>query len=81
MKKEDLKEEEKQEMTELSERKVMVYNLSYSASIEDIKLVFENFCKVDKIIIPRDIEGYPKGYAFVYLKDKQDVPKVLEYVD
>lgn len=41
--------------------------------------MFTTFAEVEEIVIPRDINNYPRGYAFVYLKRKEDVDLVIEY--
>ena len=58
-----------------------MYNLNYSASKEDLHKMFTTFAKVEEIIMPWDKNGYPQGYAFVYLKKESDVDWVIEYCD
>ena len=48
-------------------RRLTVYNLSYSTSVEDLRNLIGEFGKIEEIIIPRNINGYPQGYAFVYI--------------
>ena len=44
----------------------------YSTSIEDLRNLIGEFGKIEEIIIPRNINGYPQGYAFVYMYSKED---------
>ena len=41
----------------------------------------ENFAKVKSVVIPRDREGFPQGYAFIYVESEEDVERLIEYAD
>ena len=58
-----------------------IYNLSYKATVKDINNLIGEFGRIDEILIPRNIEGYPHGYAFVYLHSEKDIQRVLDYAD
>jgi len=62
-------------------RRVYLMNLPYDAYPHEVEALCKEFAPVKEVVIPRDPNGLPRGYAFVYLKNASDVKKVIEYVD
>lgn len=62
-------------------RRLTLYNLTYKASIEDIKNTITEFGKIEEILIPRNREGYPQGYAFVFMHSEEDCQRVMDFAD
>lgn len=56
-------------------------NLPYDASKTEIEALCKEFAPVDDVVIPRNPDGRPHGYAFVYLQSAADVPKLIDFVD
>jgi RNA recognition motif-containing protein len=56
-------------------------NVPYDATTKELEDLVSTFVPVDMAVVPRDKGGLARGYAFVYLKNAQDVAKALEYVD
>jgi RNA recognition motif-containing protein len=67
-------------------------NLPYDTTKREIETLVKEFAEIEEISIPRDKydfvfglklnrAGRTRGFAFVYLKNPQDVDKVIEYVD
>ena len=63
------------------DRRVYLMNLPYDASLDELDKLVSQFAEVDYVQIPRDKRGLPRGNAYVFLKNKDDVDKVIEYVD
>ena len=53
----------------------------YSTSIEDLRNLIGEFRKIEEIIIPRNINCYPQGYAFLDMYSKEDWQRVIDYAD
>ena len=62
-------------------RRVYLKNVSYSTSNAEIESFVNEFAPVDQVVVPRNKSGLARGFAFVYLKDANDVSKVIDYVD
>ena len=56
-------------------------NLPYDAYPHEVEGLCKEFAPVKSVVIPRDPNGLPRGYAFVYLKNASDVKKVKRNVD
>lgn len=56
-------------------------NIPYDTSISELEKLVSEFAEVDHIKIPRDRSGYTRGFAYIFLKNVEDVDKVIEYVD
>ena len=54
-------------------RRVYLKNVSYSTSNAEIETFVNEFARVDQVVVPRDKSGLSRGFAFVYLKDPNDV--------
>ena len=54
-------------------RRVYLKNVSYSTSNAEIETFVNEFAPVDQVVVPRDKSGLSRGFAFVYLKDPNDV--------
>ena len=65
----------------LLSRRVYLMNVPYDATHKELESLVSEFAPVDTIVVPRDKSGLARGFAFVYLKNEQDVDKVIEYVD
>lgn len=77
---------EKGKTTERSEpmllaKRVYLMNLPYDTHEREIEMLCKEFAPIDNVVIPRNYDGRPQGYAFVYLKNISDVPKLIDYVD
>ena len=42
-------------------------NVPYDATLSELEQLIKEFAPLDKIVVPRDTMGLPKGYAFAYL--------------
>ena len=62
-------------------RRIYLMNVPYDAYSHEIENLVKEFAPVDKVVVPRDTEGFAKGYAFVYLEKAMDVQKVIDFVD
>lgn len=62
-------------------RRVYLMNLPYDAHYLEIEKLVKEFAPIDKVVVPRDVNGLARGYAFVYLKNASDIPKVIDFVD
>lgn len=56
-------------------------NLPYDTSKYEIERLCSEFVPVDDVIIPRNVDGRPHGYAFVFVKSISDIPKLIDFVD
>lgn len=74
-------EESSRKDTSLLARRVYLMNIPYDAHYTEIERLVKEFAPIDEVVVPRDPEGWSRGYAFVYLKNASDVQKVIEYVD
>ena len=62
-------------------RRVYLMNVPYDATHKELESLVSEFAPVETIVVPRDKSGLARGFAFAYLKNEQDVDKVIEYVD
>lgn len=51
-------------------RELHLLNLDWSATEEDIQQTFAKYGKVERVRIPRDVEGKSKGFGFVVFSTK-----------
>ena len=59
--------------------KIYVGNLSYDASVEDLRAAFEAFGAVeDAIIIEDRFSGRSKGFGFVEMSSDEEAMKAIE---
>mmetsp|Transcript_26334 Transcript_26334/g.25517 ORF Transcript_26334/g.25517 Transcript_26334/m.25517 type:complete len:99 (+) Transcript_26334:290-586(+) len=65
----------------LLSRRLYLMNLPYNVTTLEIEKMVKAFAPFDDVVLPRDHRGMTKGYAFVYLKNKEDVDKAIEYID
>ena len=54
-------------------KRVYLMNVPYDAYLHEIEGLCTEFVPIDKVVVPRDVNGLAKGYAFVYLKNAGDV--------
>jgi len=54
-------------------KRVYLMNVPYDAHLTEIENLCKEFVKIDKVIVPRDKNDMPRGYAFVYLHSATDV--------
>jgi len=59
--------DEKQNKEFLAKR-LYIMNIPYDATMSDVRLMIEEFAEVEEVVMPRNYDGYPHGYAFVFLK-------------
>ncbi|HBQ98924.1 MULTISPECIES: RNA-binding protein [unclassified Roseofilum] len=61
---------------------VYVGNLSFQASEEDIREIFEDYGTVDKVSLPLDREsGKKRGFAFVEMNTEAEEDAAIESLD
>ncbi|MBP0031178.1 RNA-binding protein [Roseofilum reptotaenium CS-1145] len=61
---------------------VYVGNLSFQASEEDIREIFEDYGTVDKVSLPLDREsGKKRGFAFVEMTSETEEEAAIEALD
>ncbi|MBU1096496.1 MAG: RNA-binding protein [Ignavibacteriae bacterium HGW-Ignavibacteriae-2] len=59
--------------------KIYVGNLSYEASVEDLRTAFEAYGKVDSAEIIKDkFSGRSKGFAFIEMPDKDEAEAAIK---
>ncbi|KAF2675158.1 hypothetical protein BT63DRAFT_366617 [Microthyrium microscopicum] len=59
-------------------REVVVHNLNWKASEEDVKALFSDTGTVEKVRIPRNMTGQSKGTAFITYSTKAEAEKSVE---
>ena len=58
--------------------KVYVGNVSYTATEESLRSVFEPYGSVDNVNIIRDLDtGQPRGFAFVTMPSAEDARRAI----
>ena len=61
---------------------IYIGNLSYQATEEDLKSVFEEYGTVKRVVLPTDREtGRMRGFAFVEMSDDTSENKAIENLD
>jgi RNA recognition motif-containing protein len=61
---------------------IYIGNLSYKATEEDLKSVFEDYGAVKRVVLPSDREtGRMRGFAFVEMSDDASEDKAIESLD
>lgn len=61
---------------------VYVGNLSFQASEEDIREIFEDYGTVEKVSLPLDREsGKKRGFAFVEMSTEEEEEAAIESLD
>ncbi len=61
---------------------IYIGNLSYKATEEDLKSVFEDYGAVKRVVLPSDREtGRMRGFAFVEMSDDASEDKAIENLD
>ena len=75
------KDENPRKSLEQKRRRVYIMNLPYDVLPEEVMLVLKEFAEVDELVLPRDPNGYTRGYGFAYLKHEEDIDHVINYVD
>lgn len=60
-----------------SETKIVVRNLSFKVTEEDIRKLYEKFGEIQEIILPRQPNGTLFGYGFIEFKRMQDASKAI----
>ncbi len=61
---------------------IYIGNLSYKATEEDLKSVFEDYGTVKRVVLPSDREtGRMRGFAFVEMSDDTSEDKAIESLD
>jgi len=58
-------------------------NMPYDATLKEIENLVSPHAPdgIEDIQVARDKNGLARGYAFVFVKNPNDVKKVIEYVD
>lgn len=59
-------------------RRIYITNVAYGATEEDIQEIAAEAAEIERVAIPKDREGRARGYAFVYVKNVDDVQKVVD---
>jgi RNA recognition motif-containing protein len=61
---------------------IYIGNLSYKATEEDLKSVFEDYGAVKRVVLPTDREtGRMRGFAFVEMTEDASEDKAIESLD
>ncbi len=61
---------------------IYIGNLSYKATEEDLKSIFEDYGAVKRVVLPSDREtGRMRGFAFVEMSDDASEDKAIESLD
>ncbi len=61
---------------------IYIGNLSYKATEEDLKSVFEDYGAVKRVVLPTDREtGRMRGFAFVEMTEDASEDKAIENLD
>lgn len=76
----DKGEQPRRETSMLSKR-VYLMNVPYDATVHEIEGLVKEFVPIDKVVVPRDPNGYARGYAFAFLKKASDVQTLIDFVD
>eukprot|EP00919_Chromeraceae_sp_WS-2016_P026284 GHVR01062205.1.p1 GENE.GHVR01062205.1~~GHVR01062205.1.p1 ORF type:complete len:139 (-),score=39.87 GHVR01062205.1:162-524(-) len=63
-----------------SARRLMVRNIPYTASTEDLKVLFSKHGELEDAAVVRQRSGQSKGFGFVIYKSIEPVEKVLSMV-
>jgi polyadenylate-binding protein 2 len=73
----DVAEEEKPttDSEERDKRSIFVGNVDYSTSTEELRAVFRECGVIERVTIPTDRTGRPKGYAYIEFVDFSSVIK------
>ena len=59
-------------------KKIYVGNLSYRASEDDVRQLFEKFGEIESVkIIMDNMTGRPKGFGFVEMSSNEDADKAV----
>ncbi|KAE9617546.1 putative RNA recognition motif domain-containing protein [Lupinus albus] len=65
------------EKEEVDSRSIYVGNVDYACTAQEIRRHFERCGIVNRVTIPVDKNGHPKGFAYVEFVDINDVPNAL----
>ena len=61
---------------------IYVGNLSYEVTEDELKTVFGEYGKVNRVQLPTDREtGCPRGFAFVEMEDETQETSAIEALD
>ncbi|MEO1433838.1 MAG: RNA-binding protein [Cyanobacteria bacterium J06633_8] len=61
---------------------IYVGNLSYQATEDDIRLVFDDYGSVKRVSLPTDREtGRMRGFAFVEMQSEEEEEAAIEALD
>jgi RNA recognition motif-containing protein len=61
---------------------IYIGNLSYQATEEDLKTVFEDYGTVKRVVLPTDREtGRMRGFAFVEMSDDANEDNAISNLD
>ena len=61
---------------------IYIGNLSYQATEEDLKTVFEDYGTVKRVVLPTDREtGRMRGFAFVEMSDDASEDNAITNID
>ena len=64
-----------------SHSKVMVRNLAFEASVQDVRTLMEAFGTVKTCRLPKKFDGSNRGFAFVEFLDKGDAKNAMRGVN
>lgn len=82
MNQEDTKDEEgsapENTENEVDRRSIYVGNVHYSTSTEELRALFKECGEIERVTIPADFYGQPKGYAYVEFNELAAVLKAEE---
>lgn len=59
--------------------KIIVKNVPFQASEDEIKKIFSSFSHVSDVRLPKKPDGSHRGFAFIVLDTPQNVDKAIEY--
>ena len=62
-------------------RELHLLNVDWSATEDDIHEIFTKYGKVEKVRIPRNVDGRSKGFAFVVFSNKVSGLLVILFID
>ncbi|XP_019435549.1 PREDICTED: polyadenylate-binding protein 1-like isoform X2 [Lupinus angustifolius] len=65
------------EKEEVDSRSIYVGNVDYACTAQELRRHFERCGIVNRVTIPVDKYGHPKGFAYVEFVDIHDVPNAL----
>lgn len=62
-----------------STNKIIVKNVPFQATDDEIKKIFSSFAHVSEVRLPKKPDGTHRGFAFIVLDNPQNVDRAIEY--